>query len=86
MPVVTSTLVSLAEPLQQANAALVVPPAPEPLAHALLRLGTNEMGWREMAVRGRDWVMKNCDPGLAGERFARFYESVLAPCDRRTES
>lgn len=86
LPVVTSTLVSLAEPLQQANAALVVPPAPEPLAHALLRLGTNEMGWREMAVRGRDWVMKNCDPGLAGERFARFYESVLAPCDRRTES
>ncbi len=78
LPVVTSTTTSLAPELRDAGAAIVSPLAAEPLARAMATLEADPELRRIMSARGRAWVEMNCDPKLAGKRFRRFYELVLA--------
>ena len=77
LPVVTSLKVSLASDLQEANAAILSPLAARPLAHAIATLEADPAFRRSLSARGQAWAAMNCDPKRAGERFRRFYESIL---------
>jgi poly(glycerol-phosphate) alpha-glucosyltransferase len=77
LPVVTSTKVNLAEELREADAALLTPPAVEPLATALATLAADQERRRALGNRGKAWAEKNCDPDLAGPRFRQFYQAIL---------
>jgi len=82
LPVVTSTATSLAPELRVAGAAILAPLAVEPLAQAIATLEADPDLRRIMGSRGRRWVEMNCSPRQAGERFRRFYESIL---ERRSD-
>ncbi len=77
LPVVTSTQVSLAPDLREAEAALLVPPAAEPLAKAITTLEADPELRRALGTRAKAWAEKNCDPGRAGVRFREFYQAIL---------
>jgi len=77
LPVVTSSKVNLAPDLREADAALLAPPAAEPLAQAITTLAADAERRRALGSRGKAWAEKNCDPGGAGDRFRKFYQSIL---------
>ncbi len=77
LPVVTSTRVNLAQELREADAALLTPPAVEPLAKALATLAADQERRRALGDRGKAWAERNCDPDLAGPRFREFYQAIL---------
>ena len=77
LPVVTSTRVNLAQELREADAALLTPPAVEPLAKALATLAADQERRRALGNRGKAWAERNCDPDLAGPRFREFYQAIL---------
>jgi glycosyltransferase involved in cell wall biosynthesis len=77
LPVVTSITTSLAPELRDAGAAILSPPAAEPLARAIATLEADPTLRRTMSSRGQAWVELNCNPKRAGERFRSFYESIM---------
>lgn len=77
LPVVTSTKVNLAPELRETDAALVVPPEPEPLARAIAALEADRERRRAVGERGKAWMERNCNPERAGARFLQFYQSIL---------
>ena len=66
LPVVTSTGVNLAPDLREADAALLVPLAVEPLAKAIATLEADPERRRALGNRGKAWMERNCDPDRAG--------------------
>ncbi len=78
LPVLTSTTVSLAEELREADAALLAPPAAEPLGRAIATLAADPQRRRALGIRAKAWAEKNCDPGRAGAPFREFYQAILA--------
>jgi glycosyltransferase involved in cell wall biosynthesis len=80
VPVVTSIATGLAPELRDAEAAILSPLAVKPLARAIATLEADPALRRMISSRGQAWAEMNCNPKRAGERFCRFYESVL---DRR---
>jgi len=77
LPAVASTKGNLAPDLREANAALLTPPAVEPLAKAIAALEASQELRRALGRRGKAWVEANCNPDLAGPRFREFYQSIL---------
>jgi glycosyltransferase involved in cell wall biosynthesis len=77
LPVVTTTKVSLALELRNADAALLIPPRAELLAKALTTLEADAEQRQTLGKRGKAWMESNCDPARAGDRFLEFYQSVL---------
>ncbi len=77
LPVVTSAKGSLAPDFQEAAAAMLTPPAVEPLTKAIATLEADPERRRTLALGGQAWARNHCDPGLAGARFHRFYQSIL---------
>jgi poly(glycerol-phosphate) alpha-glucosyltransferase len=77
LPVLTSTRINLARQLEEADAALLVPPKPGPLAEAMKQLEADAQLREGLNRRGKAWLEINCDPARAGVRFLDFYQSVL---------
>lgn len=77
VPVVTSTTASLASELRAAGAAIVSPLSPKSLARAISSLAADPDLRQTISARGKLWVELNCMPARAGERFWKFYKSVL---------
>jgi glycosyltransferase involved in cell wall biosynthesis len=77
LPVVTSTKVNPATDLREADAALLSPPAVEPLTKAIATLEADQERRRALGNRGKAWAEAHCTPDRAGHRFWEFYQSIL---------
>jgi glycosyltransferase involved in cell wall biosynthesis len=75
--VVTSTKVNLAPELREADAALLVPLAAEPIARAIATLEADPERRRALGSRAKAWAETNCNPDRAGARFRDFYQTIL---------
>lgn len=78
LPLLTSSQISLAADLRKAEAAILVHLEVEALTQALATLAGDRMLREGLASRGKAWVDKKCDMDIAGRRFRRFYEFILA--------
>jgi glycosyltransferase involved in cell wall biosynthesis len=77
LPVVTTTRVSLAQDLREADAAHLTPLEVEPLAESIAALAADAERRQALGRRGTAWMQANCDPDGAGTRFQQFYDAVL---------
>ncbi len=82
VPLVTSNTISIAQDLQAAQAALVVPLDSELLARALTKLQAEPEARKALAARGQAWAETNCSPARAGARFRDFYQELLQAAPR----
>ena len=77
LPVVTSTEVSLAPDLREADAAVLAPLGVEPLAKTIATIAADAGRRRVLGKQGNAWMQTHCDPDRAGVRFQEFYHSIL---------
>ena len=77
LPLVTSDQITIAQDLREADAAVTVRLAAEPLAKAIAALAADPERRRMLGSRGKAWAEKNCDPDRAGSRFEQFYRLLL---------
>jgi glycosyltransferase involved in cell wall biosynthesis len=77
LPLVTSTKVSLAPSLKEADAAVLTPLAVKQLARAIFALAIDPERRRALGHRGKAWAETHCNPDRAGRRFWEFYQSIL---------
>ena len=77
LPLVTSNKINMAPDLREADAALLVPLAVEPLAKAIGLLEADQELRRTLGNRGKAWAEMNCNPERAGFLFREFYQAIL---------